>query len=62
MVPFWHNEFAGYVRKEIDIYERRTELGRRDDDADANGPEAPGSLDRFMTEGTYRDGILRAIP
>jgi hypothetical protein len=38
-------------------HERSTELGRRDGGTDEGRTEAPGSLDRFMTEGSYRNGI-----
>ena len=43
-------------------HERGTELGLREVGAAATGPEPPGSLDRFMTEGTYRDGIRAILP
>jgi len=43
-------------------HERGTELGRRHGGKHEGRPEAPGSLDRFMTEGTYRDGIRAMLP
>jgi branched chain amino acid efflux pump len=37
-------------------------MGRRSDDAHTDNPEAPSSLDRLTTEGTYRDGIRAIVP
>jgi 4-azaleucine resistance transporter AzlC len=42
--------------------ERGTELGCGDVTADPSLAEAPSSLGRFMTEGTYRDGIRAILP
>jgi 4-azaleucine resistance transporter AzlC len=37
-------------------------VGRRDDGTHATVPEAPSSLERLTTEGTYRDGVRAMLP